>query len=57
MFARMQNDVLQGRSTIAPLLTLAVVFAILRVVSVKRARFGVEFDEAPATFQRLGLDT
>jgi hypothetical protein len=57
MFARMQNDVLQGRSTIASVLTLVVLFAILRVVSVKRARFGVEFDEAPATFQRLGLDT
>jgi hypothetical protein len=58
MFARMQNDVLQGKSAIRALMTLAVVFAISRVMSVKRTRFSdVEFDEAPATFQRLGLDT
>lgn len=57
MFARMQNDALQGTSAIRSLITLAVVFAILRAMSVKRARLPyVEFDEAPATFQRLGLD-
>jgi hypothetical protein len=35
-----------------------VVFAALRVMSLKRARLPyVEFDEVPGTFQRLGLDT
>ena len=58
MFARMQYDALQGTSALSSLITLAVVFAILRVMSLKRARLPyVEFDEVPATFQRLGLDT
>ncbi|MDO8795195.1 MAG: hypothetical protein Q7J25_11305 [Vicinamibacterales bacterium] len=56
-FARMQNDALASGSAISALLTLAVLFAILRVWSLKRARLAhVEFDEAPATYQRLGLD-
>ena len=58
LFARMQYDSLQGTSALTSLMTLAVVFATLRVMSLKRARLPyVEFDEVPATFQRLGLDT
>ena len=57
MFAQMQHEFLEGAGSTRTLLTLAVVFAIVRVLSVKRARLPyVEFDEAPATFQRLGLD-
>jgi hypothetical protein len=57
MFARMQYDALFGDRALGALLTLAFAFAILRVITVKRARLSyVEFDEAPATFQRLGLD-
>ena len=58
LFARMQSDALQGSSMTGSLMTLAVLFAILRVMAVKRTRLPyVEFDEAPASFQRLGLDT
>jgi hypothetical protein len=58
LFARMQYDALQGTSALTSLMTLAVAFATLRVMSLKRARLPyVEFDEVPATFQRLGLDT
>ena len=57
IFARMQYDALQVPSTLTTLMTLAVVFVIVRVISVKRARLPyVEFDEVPVTFQRLGLD-
>jgi hypothetical protein len=57
VFARIQNEVLQGASAIGPLIALAAAFALLRVMSVRRRRLPhVEFDEAPATFQRLGLD-
>ncbi len=37
------------------LITLAVAFAILRLMSIKRGRLRVEFDEGPATYQQLGL--
>jgi hypothetical protein len=58
VFARWQYDALQGTSALSLLITLAVVFATLRVMSLKRARLPyVEFDEVPGTFQRLGLDT
>ena len=57
-FARVQYAALLGGGAIRALLTLAVVWAVLRVMSAKRARLPyVEFDEAPATFQRLGLHT
>jgi predicted neutral ceramidase superfamily lipid hydrolase len=57
MFAQMQHQFLEGAGSTRTLLTLAVVFAIVRVITVKRARLPyVEFDEAPVTFQRLGLD-
>ena len=56
-FAQMQYEALLGTRAIRLLTTLAVVFAILRLMSVKRGRLpSVEFDEAPVTFQRLGLD-
>lgn len=57
IFARMQYDALYGDRAIGALLTLAIAFVILRVITLKRARLPyVDFDEAPATFQRLGLD-
>jgi hypothetical protein len=57
IFARMEYDVLQGTKTLGTVLTLAGVFGILRVMSLKRGRLPyVEFDEAPVSFQRLGLD-
>ena len=57
-FARMQNDALQNGNALRVLITLAAALVILRVMSVKRGRLPyVEFDEAPATFQRLGLDS
>jgi hypothetical protein len=57
-FARMQNDALLNGNPISALITLAILFAILRVWSLTRARRpNVEFDEAPASYQRLGLDS
>ena len=57
-FAGMQNTALQSGNPTRVLITLAAAFVILRVMSVKRARLPyVEFDEAPATYQRLGLDS
>ena len=58
MFARMQFTALQSGSLTRVLLTLAALFAIARLLSLKRSRLPyVEFDEAPATYQRLGLHT
>jgi hypothetical protein len=57
MFARMQYDALHGAGAMALVTTLAVLFAVIRVASVRRARLpSIEFDEAPTTFLRLGLD-
>jgi hypothetical protein len=57
-FARMQYDALQGGGVLRAVIVLSAAFGILRVMSVKRARLPrVEFDEAPATYQRLGLHT
>ncbi len=56
-FARMENDVLLTGNPLSALLTLAALFVILRVWSLKRGRRAeVEFNEAPSGFQRLGLD-
>jgi hypothetical protein len=56
-FARMENHALEQGNAIDPLIALAMLFAILRVWSIKRTRLPyIEFDEAPATYQRLGLD-
>jgi hypothetical protein len=58
IFARMQHEALLGSGAASLFTTLAIVFVILRVMRLKRARLPyVDFDEAPATFQRLGLDT
>jgi hypothetical protein len=55
-FAHMQNTALQSGNPARVLITLGVAFAMLRLMSVKRGRLPqVEFDEAPATYQRLGL--
>lgn len=53
-FARMQSAALQGGAA-RVLITLAVVFAVLRLMSATRPRLPLEFDEAPASFQGLGL--
>jgi hypothetical protein len=56
-FARMEYVALQT-SPVRLLIILAVLFAILRLISWRRPRLPyVEFDEVPATFQRLGLHT
>ena len=58
VFARMQYTAIQGGNFTRALLTLGVLFVIFRVMSLRRARLPyVEFDEAPATCQRLGLHT
>ena len=58
-FARMEYTALQGEGgAVRALITLAVLFLIFRVMSLRRARLPyVEFDEVPATFQQLGLHT
>lgn len=57
-FARMQNEALVSGNPTRLLVTLAVVFAAFRIATLKRKRMPqVEFDEAPATYQRLGLHT
>ena len=56
-FAGMQNSALQSGNPTRLLITLAAAWVILRVLSVKRTRLQVEFDEAPATYQRLGLNS
>lgn len=57
LFARLQSAALQGAGAPSLLLTLALVFTIVQILSYRRARLpDVEFDEAPATLQRLGLD-
>lgn len=53
-FARMQDAALGG-GAINLLVVLVVVFAVLRLVSATRPRVPLDFDEAPASFQRLGL--
>jgi hypothetical protein len=58
IFARLQHDALYGSGAVSTLMTLVVAFAVLRIASLARRRLPrVDFDEAPATFQRLGLDT
>ena len=57
-FAGMQNTAMQSGNPARLLFTLAAAWVILRVMSVKRARLPhVEFDEAPATYQQLGLNS
>jgi hypothetical protein len=57
-FARMQVEAMVSGDPTRILITLAVLFVVLRVASLRRVRRPlVEFDEAPSTFQRLGLHT
>ena len=57
-FARMQYAALYGGGALRAVIVLSAAFVILRVMSVKRTRLPhVEFDEAPATYQRLGLNS
>jgi hypothetical protein len=56
-FARLQHAALNGGGATLLLMALAVIFAILRAIGARRVRLPwVEFNEAPASFQRLGLD-
>jgi hypothetical protein len=57
IFASVEHDALFGGSMISTFVVLSVLYAALRLIAAKRARLPyVEFDEAPTTFQRLGLD-
>ena len=57
-FARMQVHALATGDPTRLVITLAVLFVGLRVASLRRVRRPlVEFDEAPSSFQRLGLHT
>lgn len=57
LFAQMQHDALAGSGGLRALVIIGVAFVLLRVVSARRAPAGpIQFDEAPSTFQRLGLD-
>ena len=57
-FAGMQAQAMVSGDPTRVLITLAVLFVVLRVMSLRRVRRPlVEFDEAPSTFQRLGLHT
>ena len=57
-FARMQNEALHSGGVVRVATVLIAAFVLARVMSVKRSRvLQVEFDEAPATYQRLGLNS
>ena len=57
-FARMQHTALHGGSVIGVLLVLSVAFGTLRFIAARRTRLQlVDFDEAPASYQRLDLNT
>ena len=57
-FASMQVTAIAGGNPARLLLTLGILFAVLRVMSLRRLRRPlVEFDEAPSTYQQLGLHT
>ena len=55
-FAQMQNSALHSGNPVRVIATLAALFAIFRLMSQNRARLpNIDFDEAPASFQGLGL--
>ena len=57
-FARMQVTAIASGDPTRLLMTLGILFVVLRVMSLRRVRRPlVEFDEAPATYQQLGLHT
>ena len=55
-FARMQNTALLHANPTTLLVTLAISYVILRLVSLTRKRIPqIDFDESPIGFQGLGL--
>ena len=57
-FARMQVTAIASGDPTRILMTLAILFVVLRVMTLRRVRRPlVEFDEAPSTYQQLGLHT
>jgi hypothetical protein len=57
LFAQVEHEVLYGSGMLGTWVTLGALYVLLRVAAARRTRLpDVEFDEAPATFQRLGLD-
>ena len=55
-FAQLQNTALRTGNPLRLLAILAVLFAFFRLMSRNRVRLpNIDFDEAPATFQGLGL--
>jgi len=56
LFARLEHDALLGDGALRVVLALGILFAALRLASLRRARPSVvEFDEVPATYRGLGL--
>jgi hypothetical protein len=57
-FARLQVTAIASGDPTRLLLTLGILFVVLRVMALRRTRRPlVEFDEAPSTCQQLGLNT
>jgi len=56
-FARMESAAMIAQTPIWLLTVLAVAFAVFRVASLSRRRLAVDFDEVPASTQKLGLHT
>ena len=57
-FARMQVTAIASGDPTRILLTLGVLFVVTRIAALRRMRRPlVEFDEAPSTYQQLGLHT
>ncbi len=57
-FARMQVSAITSGDVTRILVTLGILFVVFRVASLRRVRRPlVEFDEAPSTYQQLGLHT
>jgi hypothetical protein len=58
LFGQLQFEILRGDRAVSGLLLLAVLFVALRVTAVHRQVLDrlTEFDEAPSSLQRLGLD-
>ncbi len=56
-FARMESAAITAQSFTQPFVVLAILFGILRGFTLTRHRLApVDFDEAPATTQKLGLN-
>jgi hypothetical protein len=57
MFANVELAIISGRFVAPGLVTIAIVFAALRFASRRQPEASIEFDEAPASYQQLGLHT